>query len=70
MIGNNDGARTIILQYGGIFVRDGLFMPMIVNGKPPKAMKLSRAMICGDAISCHLRRHPGESRREWGGCGR
>ena len=45
MIGNNDGARTIILQYGGIFVRDGLFMPMIVNGKPPKAMKLSRAMM-------------------------
>ena len=27
-------------------------------------------MIWGDAISCHLRRHPGESRREWGGCGR
>lgn len=45
MIWNNDGARMIILQYGGIFVRDGLFMPMIVNGKPPKAMKLSRAMI-------------------------
>ena len=40
MIGNNDGARMIILQYGGIFVRDGLFMAMIVNGKPPKAMKL------------------------------
>ena len=36
MIGNNDGARTIILQYGGIFVREGLFMPMIVNGKAPE----------------------------------
>lgn len=28
------------------------------------------AIDMGDAISCHLRRHPGESRREWGGCGR
>ena len=45
MIGNNDGARTIILQYGGIFVRDGLFMPMIEMEKPQKAMKLSRAMM-------------------------
>ena len=26
----------IILQYGGIFVRDGLFMAMIIKGKAPE----------------------------------
>lgn len=64
MIGNNDEVRMIILQYGGISLDD-------YKGKAPEGYEaFSRAMMGGDAISCHLRRHPGESRREWGGCGR